>query len=518
MRPVHIRVGHDDDAVVAQLLQVEVLADARAQGRDQRGDLGRGNDLVDARPFHVEDLPLQGQDRLELPVAPLLGGAARRIALDEVELAQRRIALLAIRQLAGQADPVEHALAPRELTRLAGGFARARSLHDLGADDLRVGRPFHQEISQLLAHDLLDHGLHLRGHELVLGLGRELRLRNLHRQHAGQSFPHVVAGGFHLRLLGDLLFLDVAVDGAGHRRAQSGEVGAAVALRNVVGEHLHGLAIAVVPLHRDLDRHAVLLAHRVEDVVVQHGLGAVHVLHKPLHPAGMREILAAARTLVDQLDLATVIEEGKLAQALGEDVVVEFDLPEDLVRGEEMHFGAAAVRLPRGLQRLHCHAAMKLHEIRVAVAPDPQLEPFGKRIHHRDTDPVQAARDLVRVLVELPAGVQLRHDDLGRRSLEIVIILDVGRNAAPVVDHGNGIVRVDDDLDVVAVPRQRLVDRVVHDLEHHVVQPGAVGRVPDVHAGALAHRIESLEDLDAVGVVFGRRAAVGMGQFWKRCH
>ena len=44
----------------------------------------------------------------------------------------------------------------------------------------------------------------------------------------------------------------------------------------------------------------------------------------------------------------------------------------------------------------------------------------------------------------------------------------------------------------VAVAGQRLVDGVVDDLEHHVVQTGAVIGVADVHAGALAHRIEAL--------------------------
>ena len=48
---------------------------------------------------------------------------------------------------------------------------------------------------------------------------------------------------------------------------------------------------------------------------------------------------------------------------------------------------------------------------------------------------------------------------------------------------------------------ERLVDRVVEDLEHHVVQAGAVGRVADVHAGTLAHGVEALEDLDARGIV-----------------
>jgi len=84
----------------------------------------------------------------------------------------------------------------------------------------------------------------------------------------------------------------------------------------------------------------------------------------------------------------------------------------------------------------------------------------------------------------------------------IVVVLDVGGNAAAVVDHRHRIVCVNDDLDVVAVAGQRLVDGVVQHFEHHVVKSGAVGRVADVHAGALAYRVEPLEDLDARGIVF----------------
>ena len=51
------------------------------------------------------------------------------------------------------------------------------------------------------------------------------------------------------------------------------------------------------------------------------------------------------------------------------------------------------------------------------------------------------------------------------------------------------------------MPGQRLVDRVVGNLEHHVVEARAVVGVADVHAGPLAHRVEALEDLDALGVV-----------------
>ena len=58
----------------------------------------------------------------------------------------------------------------------------------------------------------------------------------------------------------------------------------------------------------------------------------------------------------------------------------------------------------------------------------------------------------------------------------------------------------DRDLDPVAVAGQRLVDGVVHDLPHQVVQAALAGGA-DVHAGALADRLEALEDLDRAGVV-----------------
>jgi hypothetical protein len=59
-------------------------------------------------------------------------------------------------------------------------------------------------------------------------------------------------------------------------------------------------------------------------------------------------------------------------------------------------------------------------------------------------------------------------------------------------------------LDVVAVARQRFVNRVVDDLVNEVVQtPGAGG--PDVHAGTLSHGFEALENLNVAGSVFALR-------------
>ncbi len=74
---------------------------------------------------------------------------------------------------------------------------------------------------------------------------------------------------------------------------------------------------------------------------------------------------------------------------------------------------------------------------------------------------------------------------------------------------------MDRDDDVVAMPGQRLVDRVVDHLEHHVVQPGAVVCVTDVHPRTLAHGLQSLEDLDAAGAVVGAASPSAAAGSWR---
>ena len=102
-----------------------------AERRDHRLDLVAAQHLVEARLLDVEDLALDRQDRLEAPVAPLLGRAAGRLALDDVDLAERRIALLAVGQLARQRAAVERALAADEVAGLARRLARARGVDRL---------------------------------------------------------------------------------------------------------------------------------------------------------------------------------------------------------------------------------------------------------------------------------------------------------------------------------------------------------------------------------------------------
>src|SRR5439155_22577317 len=60
VRAVHVRVGHDDDAVVPELAEVEVSgAEPAAERGEHRLDLVAAEHLVEAGLLDVEDLPLE---------------------------------------------------------------------------------------------------------------------------------------------------------------------------------------------------------------------------------------------------------------------------------------------------------------------------------------------------------------------------------------------------------------------------------------------------------------------------
>src|SRR5687768_9157716 len=95
--------------------------------------------------------------------------------------------------------------------------------------------------------------------------------------------------------------------------------------------------------------------------------------------------------------------------------------------------------------------------------------------------------------------MQHSHDDLCRGHAFFLVRVD--RNATAIVADADGFVGVNGDADLGAMTGQRFVDGVVHHLEHHVVQAGAVIGVTDVHARALAYGIQTFEYLDTRGVV-----------------
>ena len=123
MRPVHVRVGHDDDLAVADFFRIELVVESGADGRDDGPHFVVRKNARLSGLLDVEDLSLQGEDRLEIPVARLLGAAARTVALDQVDLRVFRVAVAAVGQFARQGATVENALPPGHVPGLTHRFA-----------------------------------------------------------------------------------------------------------------------------------------------------------------------------------------------------------------------------------------------------------------------------------------------------------------------------------------------------------------------------------------------------------
>src|SRR3984893_3145376 len=280
---------------------------------------------------------------------------------------------------------------------------------------------------------------------------------------------------------------------------------AALAGVDVVGEGEHALLVAVVVLERDLDLDVVLLPLEEEHFRVDRRLVLVQVFDELDDAALVEEGVARPVALVLDDDLESLVEERELAQTVRERVEGEHGLLEDLAVRLEAHDGPVLRGLlPHG-ELAGGHPALVALRPHVALATDLDLEPLRQRVDHRDADAVESARDLVSGVLELAARVQHGEHDLGGRLAALLV--DVDWNAAPVVAHRAGSVRVEDDLDAVAVAGQRLVHRVVDRLVDQVVQAVRAG-VADVHGGALADRLQPLEDLDvARGVGVAHQAA-----------
>ncbi len=183
---------------------------------------------------------------------------------------------------------------------------------------------------------------------------------------------------------------------------------------------------------------------------------------------------------------------------------------ENLRVGPEAHFGAAPVRRLAGVLQFGLRlAALERHPIELLAARDLDLHPLGQRVRHRDADAVQAARGLVDLGIEFAARVQRAHDHF-ERGLVLEFRVRIDRDAAAVVGDGDEAVGLHLDLDPVGMAGERLVHGIVDHLGEEVMQRLLVGAA-DIHAGAAAHRLETLQDLDvARGVAgLGRRAARG---------
>ena len=107
VRTIDIGIGHDDNLLVAQLVDIGFLAvfaveaEADTQCLDDVVHLVTFEGFVPHGFLYVQDFTAQGQDGLVLAVSSLLGRSACRVTLDEEQFAFFGVLAGAVGQFAG---------------------------------------------------------------------------------------------------------------------------------------------------------------------------------------------------------------------------------------------------------------------------------------------------------------------------------------------------------------------------------------------------------------------------------
>src|SRR5258708_18906738 len=116
-----------------------------------------------------------------------------------------------------------------------------------------------------------------------------------------------------------------------------------------------------------------------------------------------------------------------------------------------------------------------------AIALNFEFEKVGKSVDDRDTDAVETAGNFVGVAVEFSACVENGKHNFGGGAL--FRGMHVNGNAAAVVEHGDGIVGVNRDVDFFGVTGHRFIYGVVNNFPDPAMKTHFAGPA-DLHSAA----------------------------------
>ena len=318
MRSVHVGVCHDDDFMVAQLVEVGIfLAYASAHGGNERLHFLVGKHFVKAGAFRIQDFAAQGQDGLIFWVTPLLCRTACRITFHDEQFGFNGILALAVGKFAGQRVVGKRALAADKLLGAAGCVPRPRGVHGLVDNEADILGIFLKIHIQAVIHHTGNQTGNFTVAKLGLGLPFKLGLGQLDADNGGKALAHIITrqrGVLHLfDQVG--LALDVAVDGARKRSAEAHKVGAAFLGANVVGKGENVFLVARIVLQGKIHGNIINDAFTKDDGV-NALLAGVEVAHKLADAALGMEHMGFADALVDAFDCQALVKIGQLFKAL----------------------------------------------------------------------------------------------------------------------------------------------------------------------------------------------------------
>ena len=88
--------------------------------------------------------------------------------------------------------------------------------------------------------------------------------------------------------------------------------------------------------------------------------------------------------------------------------------------------------------------------------------------------------------------------------------MNIGRDTAAIIGDRDRAIGIEGYADLGRIAAQGLINGIIDHLIDHVMQARAVIGIANIHARALAHRIQALEHLDGFSAVIGG-LGIGLG-------
>ena len=120
------------------------------------------------------------------------------------------------------------------------------------------------------------------------------------------------------------------------------------------------------------------------------------------------------------------------------------------------------------MQLLDGLSVLEVDFVFLAIAADANLGSLGQGVDNGNADTMKAARHLVAVIVELATCMKDGQNDLDGGDFLLGML--VNGDATTIIDNSNAVVFVNGHLNMRAEACKSLVNGIVHNLIHQMVQ------------------------------------------------
>ena len=255
-----------------------------------------------------------------------------------------------------------------------------------------------------------------------------------------------------------------------------------------IGENV--LAVGIAILHCNLNDNSVLFTLQINRLRIDFILILIHKFNVLDNTAGKMEgFTLILGTFIGQGNRDALIQKGQLANTQTQSIIAVFRFCKNGGIRFEMYRGTRSFAITLFIKLFRGFALSKLNAVAFAAAAHFNLHVLAQCVNAGNTDTMQTAGNLITAVTELTACMQYCHNNLNSRLL--FLFHHIHGNATAVIDNRNAVILMDNYFDITAVAGQSLVNTVVHNLIHQMVQT-AGGRTADIHRRSFAYSLQAL--------------------------